>query len=429
VKISSAFAAIAALSVATADVSCGGHRAADCASCPQGNGAAWCNGDCQWLDNQCSLNVKYCGQNGATAVNCITCGTDAATCNSSTCTFVNSSGHTGCRDILSNSVRTASVHLGYTKPVSEAAWWFQRIVPLASSDVTYFAGVGNAFGYGGIQQASSAPFSGRVLFSIWDQGCDRDITPACDPSALAQTLACGAGVTCTDFGGEGTGCKSIFTTEEAPLIGREYFMAVQAAQGANGRAEYTGYFHSEAAGWRLLSRIAVNAGSKPWHLTGLYSFVEQWAAVNTLETRSALFGPSWMSAAAPLDFQQTPSAHFSLGVPPENFERVNAFALNGSVGIATGGSTVNAATDGASFAYPAAPKPALLLDFEARIPCLTQATDATAIEACLQAVDHCASSPCAKKIQPTKGRNCNLEKGCEGIGHSYRFLGTGRYKR
>jgi len=30
------------------DVSCGGHRAATCSECPQGNGSAWCNGDCKW---------------------------------------------------------------------------------------------------------------------------------------------------------------------------------------------------------------------------------------------------------------------------------------------------------------------------------------------------------------------------------------------
>ena len=24
-----------------------------CAGCPQGNGEVWCNGDCQWIDDQC----------------------------------------------------------------------------------------------------------------------------------------------------------------------------------------------------------------------------------------------------------------------------------------------------------------------------------------------------------------------------------------
>mmetsp|Transcript_2652 Transcript_2652/g.5665 ORF Transcript_2652/g.5665 Transcript_2652/m.5665 type:complete len:456 (+) Transcript_2652:2-1369(+) len=32
------------------EVSCGGHVAASCSDCPQGNGAIWCNGDCSWRD-------------------------------------------------------------------------------------------------------------------------------------------------------------------------------------------------------------------------------------------------------------------------------------------------------------------------------------------------------------------------------------------
>ncbi len=34
-------------------VSCGGHSATTCAQCPQGNGSAWCNGDCMWVDGAC----------------------------------------------------------------------------------------------------------------------------------------------------------------------------------------------------------------------------------------------------------------------------------------------------------------------------------------------------------------------------------------
>jgi len=34
-------------------VHCGGHSAPDCASCPRGNGAAWCNGECLWRGGEC----------------------------------------------------------------------------------------------------------------------------------------------------------------------------------------------------------------------------------------------------------------------------------------------------------------------------------------------------------------------------------------
>ena len=34
-------------------VSCGGHHAPSCYECPQGHGESWCNGDCNWINNQC----------------------------------------------------------------------------------------------------------------------------------------------------------------------------------------------------------------------------------------------------------------------------------------------------------------------------------------------------------------------------------------
>ena len=34
-------------------VNCGNHNAPTCADCPQGNGAFWCNGDCEWVNGQC----------------------------------------------------------------------------------------------------------------------------------------------------------------------------------------------------------------------------------------------------------------------------------------------------------------------------------------------------------------------------------------
>merc|ERR1719341_1888083 len=34
-------------------VSCGSHEASSCRGCPQGNGEAWCNGDCQQVKESC----------------------------------------------------------------------------------------------------------------------------------------------------------------------------------------------------------------------------------------------------------------------------------------------------------------------------------------------------------------------------------------
>merc|ERR1711862_348143 len=34
-------------------VDCGDHTANTCSECPQGQGETWCNGECQWKNNQC----------------------------------------------------------------------------------------------------------------------------------------------------------------------------------------------------------------------------------------------------------------------------------------------------------------------------------------------------------------------------------------
>ncbi|KAL3774588.1 hypothetical protein ACHAWO_006887 [Cyclotella atomus] len=40
------------------EVLCGGHTAASCSDCPQGNGAGWCNGECEWISGNCTRNSK-----------------------------------------------------------------------------------------------------------------------------------------------------------------------------------------------------------------------------------------------------------------------------------------------------------------------------------------------------------------------------------
>merc|ERR1719221_1396875 len=44
--------------LAAADVSCGNHRARDCASCPQGHGEGWCHADCLWVGSRCVPNTQ-----------------------------------------------------------------------------------------------------------------------------------------------------------------------------------------------------------------------------------------------------------------------------------------------------------------------------------------------------------------------------------
>jgi len=39
-------------------VNCGSHYAESCADCPKGNGAAWCGGECAWVNNQCEPGIN-----------------------------------------------------------------------------------------------------------------------------------------------------------------------------------------------------------------------------------------------------------------------------------------------------------------------------------------------------------------------------------
>jgi len=374
-------------SIVTSSVSCGAHYAPSCADCPQGNGAAWCNGDCKWINNQCQLDAKLCGDTGPSVVSCSQCPNGEYGCNGNgDCAWMTNTNL--CRDKFADDIRTASVHLIYSKPpeVSQPAWWFQRVIPKALSDATYMSSNVYDFGYGGIQQVDSN--TGRVIFSLWDQGgCDQDVGN-CNPEDLAKTTACGTGVTCTGFGGEGTGRKSYFDTNQIPNTDEEYFFVTQAKYLGNKRMEHTGYFYSSAlGGWKLLSRIEVstnNAGK--WWISGLYSFVEQWAAIKTTEDRAALFGPSYMANSDGQNFHQIRSGWFDFGTL-ENHERVNAWQAGAdeeyAIGIETGGNAIPIATKGEQFDYVLIDPPQKLNEFKQKIPCLNQANTKQSIESCL----------------------------------------------
>jgi len=43
-------------------ISCGKHSARNCAECPQGHGASWCNGDCFWENDTCKSKDTMCAK-------------------------------------------------------------------------------------------------------------------------------------------------------------------------------------------------------------------------------------------------------------------------------------------------------------------------------------------------------------------------------
>ena len=53
------------------EVSCGNHRAPSCAECPQGNGAVWCNGECEWtVSEDGGVCQSKTSQHGSNTVDC-----------------------------------------------------------------------------------------------------------------------------------------------------------------------------------------------------------------------------------------------------------------------------------------------------------------------------------------------------------------------
>ena len=315
-----------------------------------------------------------------------------------------------CRYVLDDDSRSASVHLNYIIPetVTKPTWWFQRLEILSSSDATYFSTSGHRFGYAGFQESRESPFQGRILFSIWDQGgCDRDTEPNCPQTQVAKTIACGSGVKCEDFGGEGTGRKSIVYSDDLPITNTPYYMVTRAKHVGPYRMQYSAYFYvpgqdawgssnrdgapysNTRPGWRFLSTIEVGTDAdEQWHMSNMNSFLEQWTGVNGLTKRSALFGPSFVAqddgVQATVSFQQISQAFFTYG-KLENHKHVNAFSTSHSgVGLEIGGDVVREAIEYQRFTFPESDMPPELVAFANHSGCLSNAVTVAEIESCLE---------------------------------------------
>jgi len=376
--------------MATASVSCGDHSAPTCQDCPVVNdfdyGQAYCNGECTWdlTANECVPHTRSCGTNGVVATLCSMC--PEGICDSEYCTF-----HARtelCRDAFSDEVRTASVHLRYQVPpsVTKPAWYFQKVVPTALEDATYVMTNGFQYGYGGIQRVNSD--RGAIVFSMWDH-CDEENDENCPAEEQADLVFCGDGVDCGDFGGEGTGRKSIRYIDGGtfPVVGDEYYFVTQAhLNEERSKMEYTGYFYDNGT-WKLMSRLMV--GQPPgqnWWFTNMHSFLEQWTNADTTKDRAAMYGPAFVADTDGMSLEQILSGVFTHGTL-ENHEHVNARfeEAENAITIETGGTVVPEAFDNEIFPYDLNATPgAEFRDFQSKIPCLNQADTASKIKKCLE---------------------------------------------
>ena len=106
---------LASLGTASASVSCGGHSALTCDLCPQGNGAAWCNGDCLWnvADSSCQERSAEPPPTLEGCCNCVDAVTGSISKNCSVC--IDTTWPT------TNTKRAPSVHVQWEAPTDLTA--------------------------------------------------------------------------------------------------------------------------------------------------------------------------------------------------------------------------------------------------------------------------------------------------------------------
>lgn len=190
--------------------------------------------------------------------------------------------------------RHASVHLRYISPsLGPLDAWYNEVEVQESSTSSYFSVLGHAYGYAGIQQLTEDPFTGRVIFSIWDPpNCSYTDPSACPEEERAAFTTCGPDTVCTRFGGEGSGAKSYmeWNTWQTDM---KYKFLIHASQRGKEHVEFSCRFYAAEFGWRMLSRIVVRHRSDmPQGIAAMYSFVEQWTPADAQDERWASFGPS-----------------------------------------------------------------------------------------------------------------------------------------
>eukprot|EP00931_Biecheleriopsis_adriatica_P058845 TRINITY_DN3510_c0_g1_i3.p1 TRINITY_DN3510_c0_g1~~TRINITY_DN3510_c0_g1_i3.p1 ORF type:complete len:637 (+),score=72.74 TRINITY_DN3510_c0_g1_i3:72-1982(+) len=240
--------------------------------------------------------------------------------------------------LAASPTRTASNHLLY-QGKSGQQWWYNQVTVKESSDVSYFSVNGHRFGYFGIQMVRRSPFHGRIVCSIWDQLCTGDNAAECPEEKRVEVLACGVGVTCTRFGGEGTGAKSQWEWN-GWQVGKTYGFMTEIKAVGDDRMETSCWLHAEElGGWKLLSQMEVNRNGKPATIHGYYSFVEQWTSAGFGDAREATYGPTFThtDAAASTPWSQILEATYTHGSHhTESTAHVHGYTASNVWGLASG---------------------------------------------------------------------------------------------
>lgn len=269
--------------------------------------------------------------------------------------------------------KLASGSLTYVPPISApVGCWYQELTVHSSSSDTFFAMSRFQFGYAGVQNfydGSTTTFTGIIIFSIWDRGCNAlDDDNACPLEDRAVVEETGHGVQVARFGNEGTGYQAKIISPgltRGTRAGKTYAIMIKSEPAGSHSGKYSAYFWDEDQSWRLIARIRVGIGSSPWALTDLGSFVEHFTARDPQDQRWGQLGPSFVSTGLPHFWAPITEARFStVPMPNENPDYTKAIVVpNGEQwGLGIGGSSMGRTLDGTRLVVrPGGPEKAIAL--------------------------------------------------------------------
>lgn len=197
--------------------------------------------------------------------------------------------------------------------------WYNTIVPLQSSEDTFFAVLGNRFSHMGLQQAekpdSLLGFEGKALFSIWDTGCDHVLgTRACASEGRARLIECGSLFVCSRFQESGAGVQAYMRFNDWKPH-RTYSFVMRASRTTQDQVLFEGYFHAdELRGWVLMAKIQVQIEAGASVGEGTSAFVERLSSRSPGDPRWACFGPAYAKPSGARAWTRALQANISAAV-------------------------------------------------------------------------------------------------------------------
>ena len=188
--------------------------------------------------------------------------------------------------------RGPSVHLGYQEPEGkDVTWFYNEIIVPEGNDIigSYYMANGFSNGYFGMQVNSET--ERRILFSVWSAFDTQD------PNQIPVDykvipLGNGSGVHVGEFGNEGSGAQSFFVFDWKPATTYKFLLKGE-SKVANS-IDYTAYFYAPEVGdWKLIASFR-KPKTTDRHITGTYSFLENFDTKTGYIEREVNFDNQWM---------------------------------------------------------------------------------------------------------------------------------------